>query len=188
MTCRIATQQCLSAISTIYCSSTTVWNFYFSLKGKRDAVDTFAGETRVFIFSVGWARCCIQIPLESCPLSCPMLSLFFWTNSFWWNDDRCQSVREVRLGLMWWRAEPGSSLQMCPSFHCNIWRIQIKLVIPKEQFITLVGCLIENQDGESIMECGITPRPLSDLCVCVCACPFARFSGEGFAWTHKPPE
>lgn len=67
----------------------------------------------------------------------------------------------------WWRAEPGSSLKMCSSFHCNIGWMQIELVIPEEQFITLVGHLIENQDGESITACGITP-PSSIRLVCAC--------------------
>lgn len=40
--------------------------------------------------SLYWARCCIQIPLASCPLL--STELFLWI-CFWWNDIWCQSIK-----------------------------------------------------------------------------------------------
>lgn len=79
----------------------------------------------------------------------------------------------------------GGGVWLLPLFHRNIGWIQIKLVIPEVQFITLVGRLIENQDGESITAWGIT---LSSSVRLMCVRAFAWLSREGFAWVHKSPK
>lgn len=57
------------------------------------------GQTRFAVglfFSLYWARCCIQIPLESCPLLCP--KLFFFYEFLFDEMICCAKAYKVQLG------------------------------------------------------------------------------------------